>query len=163
MKYVYIIFFLILISCHNNTHTSEIIDKKEVFNQNLKNEICRLINLKKRYHYNKNAFCSIVLTKSNRYDKSNQCIIIASLTLGIDSLRITGYTFVENEFIACYLLTDSCNSKFISKNDLSTDRATIKEYFHLNNSIADGNYDLPSYVYKIDADSLVLMKTTEFH
>jgi len=162
MKHICIItFFLMFVSCYNKPHKNEIADRKEVFSIGLKKEINKLIEIKNKFHYNKNAFCSIVLTKSNSHEGvDNQCVIITALTLGVDSSKISGYTFLGNEFIACYLLDDSCNTELINKGHLSNEKEVIKQY----DSTRTGTYDLPSYVYKIaNTDSLILIKAIFFH
>ncbi len=166
MKYLSVVLCLLLINCSNKKQSYDIIGENDtVFAPVLKRELNKLLDKKKHLNNDFNSFCSVVLTQSNLYNsETKECVVILALTLGIDSSKITGYSLVGKEPIACYILSDSCSQTLINDELLFADNEGFKQYFNLGKEKKDGNYDLPSYVYKvINADSLALIGKREYH
>jgi hypothetical protein len=135
---------------------------KEAFKEPLKTEILKILTLDK---YSKeerdHSYCAVVV--SSKYlgesleDTINRCNVIITFTLDIDTSKISGYTFLENELVICYLLSDSCNN-FINKNNLIQFRDSIAGY---SNKIHSNKiYDMPMRLFEVsDNDRMKLIKS----
>lgn len=161
MKYLFLIFCFLFVSCSKFKETD---NSSSVFNTIMVEEIHKLIELKKNEKSYSQTICYIVL--GNMYNETHggeQCSIYASLSLGIDTIKLSGYAFVDDEFIACYIITDSCNNGIVNVKNLSKNREVIRKYYCLNQPITEGSYDYPANRYKIiNKDSLVLINSIRY-
>lgn len=165
MKYTLIINILILILLVSCIKPKVQIDKspdsiENIFNSSLLKELHKLIELKKEKEIYNKAICYVVL--GNMYS-DKQCYVFTSLNFGLDTARISGYTFLDDEFIACYILNDSCNNGLIKANNLLKSKEVIRNFYLLNQPMLEGNYDYPANTYKVvNSDSLVLIEPFEY-
>lgn len=158
---------LMLYSCTNSSQQKINIADKDidntvdsVFSSSLDSEISKMISVKKRRekggHTGFNEICSVVISKSN----IEECSAIVTLMSKVDTQQISGYTFVEKELVACYILSDDCSNKLINKTNLIQFKDSIAghPYIFFDEIMV---YDPPVCVYRIvDNDSLILVKST---
>jgi hypothetical protein len=161
------------ISCKNDTSfdkkmTNGSLEKKnEVFSEPLKREILKMIQIKNKSKGrtgDRDIHCSVVMSpkyfSGNDIDNIiNKCNVIITFTAGIDINKISGYTFLENEMITCYILSDSCNC-LVAKNHLIPFKDSIPGYPDILNPYDGGTYDAPIKIFEIvSKDSLRLIKS----
>lgn len=167
---VYFSFFLvfILFSCINKSRRINNIGNIEkehvadsVFNSPLRCKISNMIDVKKRrknHFVNFEEICSVIISESSQ--ETNKCLVIITLMSKIDSLKISGYTFFDNELVVCYLSSDKCVNKLMNKNNLIQYRDSIAGYSGILNNKRDMVYDAPICTYQIaENDSLILLKS----
>lgn len=154
MKYSFLIICLILVHCSKPKETS---NSSNIFNANMLREINKLIEKKKANDFYDKAVCYILLNNSiNDRNGDNYCYVYMSLDFGLDTAKISGYTWINSEFIVCYIINDMCNNDLIHTNSLNKDKGVIRKYFYMNFPMPEGNYDYPQSWYKIvNNDSLV--------
>jgi len=156
----------IFLSC-NKPKSLEINNSKEnnnkniLFSQSLKGEILKMKKLKddkQKKGYSIRNICSVIL---GTFDGENECSVIITLMTNIDSSKITGYTFLENELITCYILSDSCKTSLINESGLIKDVDSIPGYPNTIKTSYDVIYDAPIAKYQIfKGDSLVLKSSS---
>ncbi len=153
-------------SCKKTTSENQILSNKNLacnnpFNPTLEKEILKLLNIKEiRQKESRNKkiekICTVVVMPD--FNNKEECIVIVKLSLKIDLSKLTGYTFIGNDLVACYLLSDSCGFSMINKNNLTKFKDSIPGYPDVLKSYQDMIYDAPSCTYKIvKNDSLKLI------
>jgi hypothetical protein len=180
MKLYILSFFVLFISvcsCKKTVLTVNDQDK-DLFNPVLKKEILKMVEIKTKknkegYHF---KVCNVIISRS--INNEGICIVIISLGTHVvqktikfvspsDSLKIQknlnmevfGYTFLENELIACCLLSDSCRSNLVNINELIPYNDSISDYSEIVKDDFDMTSEFPTCVYKIVGDSLELIKS----
>ncbi|MDR0682462.1 MAG: hypothetical protein LBG15_11540 [Dysgonamonadaceae bacterium] len=174
MKKVIIVLLLIVFVSCKQTKNRKI--ENNIFNPILKNEIIKMLEIKNRETNNKDMkteFCKVIV--SQNYQKDGICTVWITLSNNVhpmevfyppsDSLSIhinpnaTGYTFIENELIVCYLLSDSCSYNLINKKELVPYKDSIPGYPDITKDYSDMAFEAPTCIYKLVGDSLQLIKS----
>lgn len=179
--FICLILFFGFMSCKNR-YTKE--PKNEVLNSSvfspaLEKEILKMIEIK-NHEMNKGGIkpdvCNVTILKDNN---GGNCIAIIGLSTNIvqnmtkfippsdspetqidSNAGVIRYTFLGNELIGCYLLSDSCNM-LVNEKELMLLKDPIPGYPDVLNPNPDLIYDAPMRVFKIiNADSLQLIKSS---
>ncbi len=134
-------------------------EQKNVFNDKLSKEVCKFIEKNNNIRNSEKLHCFVVLNDINPQGyKDKECYIYIGMSLFIDTLKITGYTFISDEFVSCYILKDSCNCSLINTKELLHNKEVYRNIFYSNYPIRKGNYHYPLNVYKVlNSDSLLLI------
>ena len=175
-SYILLLFIVISICSCKKTVININKQDKEVFSPALKKEILRMFEVKNK-EKNKLKVCNIVILQQDR-GKDSQCSVIISLSNSMlkktipfipssDSLNIRnnfnieimGYTFIENELVICYLLSDSCNENLVNKNRLIPYNDSVPGYPEILEDYSDAIFENPIRIYKIVGDSLQLINS----
>ncbi|MDH6356077.1 hypothetical protein M2132_002440 [Dysgonomonas sp. PH5-45] len=166
IKIIFFIIPIIIFSCKEKESFNNIeninISTESVFTSSLKTEVVKMIKIKKSKQEKNNSklpkICSVII--SSNPEDCDSCFIIITLTTRIDVDRISGYTFLENELIACYLLNDLCSHNVVKKENLYVFNDFISGYSDLLKSHPDAIYETPIRRYQIvGKDSLHLIKS----
>lgn len=166
MKFLGILsIILIMFSCGHQSITNEgQLNNvyKNTFSPSLELEILKMIRIKETKQNQNNLeqkICSVLVFSDT--EKDDKCSVIITLMTNIDTCKMTGYSILNNEFIACYLFSDLCGNKLIDKMRLKNLKDTIMNYSNIQKYDPELIYDSPLYLYEIiNNDSLKLIKSS---
>ena len=158
----FVVVLIVFCSCKKTVVEEQSLPNKNLicrnpFNPTLKKEILKMIKeLKKEGKINEDRILSVVAISD--FNNDQECVVIIKSSLRVDPNKLTGYTFVNNELVACYLLSDFCGLNLINKNDLIEFKDSISGYPNAFKSYPGMIYDAPSKTFKvINTDSLLLV------
>lgn len=172
MSLLLLIFILFFISCKNNVE-----HESNVFNPILKEKIREMLSLQKnktKYGNNDYKVCNVVILRDNKNDEciaiialgssiiqnSKQFIISSDSIKNQTELKISGYTFLDNEIIGCCILANTCNNMLVDEKGLIPFGDSIPGYKGIMNFDPNVNFDAPLKIYKIiSSDSLQLIES----
>lgn len=161
---VSIILTIMIISCQDSKTGSH---KQESLNSNvfcpiLEGKIFEMIEITNKVNKQPKGLipkvCNVLIFE-NKEEKSG-CTVAITMSLCINSEKLTGYTFLKDNLIACYLFADNCNT-LIKKENLYQLKDSIKGYPNILKCDSDLIYETPMRMYEIiSKDSLSLIDSS---
>jgi len=162
-------------SWKNNTGVNVDFSENRVFSPVLEKEILKMIEIKNNKKKEK-GICNVIIS-SNKEEICTVTIFLSShivketikFTPPSDlessnmqseySAEETGYTFLGNELVACYIISTDCNGNLINKKELIPFKDSIPGYPHAFNNCSSGTEETPMLTYEIVRnDSLKLLE-----
>lgn len=85
-----------------------------------------------------------------------KCMVIISISLGIDSAKFNGYIEIDDKPVAFYVLSDSCASNLVDIELLEkTKQYVSQKSFLFNIPQKPVIYEIPTVLYSVRNDSLI--------
>ncbi|MCD7971327.1 MAG: hypothetical protein LUG18_01460 [Candidatus Azobacteroides sp.] len=128
---------------------------ENIFAPALKKELLKMMNSKDSIDFSGDKIYCVIIVENP--EKKDSCLLFIQPEFSINPDKITGYTFLENKLIACYIFSDRCQN-YINKEKLLKVKDSISGYPEILNINYDMIHDSPSRKYEIiNEDSLLFV------